>query len=288
MATADRLVGREVLSWALVAIAGGAGLAWMMGAVESVRWGARGMALAALRTPEAIVPLTPLLVGLGAALAASRSHARGERVALEAAGWAPWRTGLSAAGVGLALGMGIWLASDQLVPRAAEAATALEGRAPEGWVWLDDAAVRVGDGLRVRASDGRILSVEHLDPSALNAPEMADALTEAASVQRPRTARGSALARVSLTPAVVERLSRMARVLSVAGLALLGWWPWSRRGGIQVGVALSMGASAAVLDLLLQSFAAQGRLAPWIGAWAGPVLVAGCAAALVLRGFLSR
>lgn len=283
MATADRLVAREVLSWALVTLAGGAGLAWLMGAVESVRLGAPGMALAALRAPEAVVPLSPLLIGLGAALAASRLAARGEAVALEAAGWPPWRTALTAAGVGLALGALGWVASDGLVPRAAAAAAALEGRPPAGWVWVDGAAVRLADGLRVRAREGEITAVDHLDETALRSPEIAASLAKAASVQRPRTARGAALAEVSLTPAVVERLSRKARVLSAAAMALLGWWPWSRRGGVQVGAALALGASAAVLDLLTQSFASQGLLTPLIGAGLGPALLAALAGALVTR-----
>lgn len=267
MAAADRLVGGEVLAWSAVTVVGCAGLAWLMGSVERVSAGGHALALAALRVPEALIPLVPLLAGLGAALAASRLEARGERVALEASGWGPWRTGLPALAVGLALGLTAQLAADQLVPRASAAAARLEGRPPAAWVWLDGAAVRLSDGLRVRASEGRISQVDHASEAERGAPEVA----AAAAVQRPRSASGAALAGVDLAPAVVERHARSARALAAAGLALLGWWPWSRRAGAQIGAALSVGLGWQVLDFLLQSFAAQGRIPSVLGAYAAPL-----------------
>lgn len=277
MAALDRMVAREVAAWTAVVVAGALGLAWVTGAVERLRAGSHAPLLAALRAPEAVVLLTPLLAALGAALAAARLEARGERTALEGAGYPPWRSGLAAAGVGLGLGLLQWGVADHLLYRAGALSEALEGRAAEGWVWLGGAAVRLPDGLRVEAHDGVLGRIDQLPPADLAAPE----LDLARMRQRPRMASGEALSGAGTAPAVAERAGRRARVLAAMVLALLGWLPWSRLPARQVGAVLVLGLSWQLVDLLVGAMVAQGLL-PALARW----LTAGALVLGLIRQFL--
>ncbi len=263
MRTTDGLVFREVGSWTAVVLLGAAGLGWVTGAVERARLGSSGLLLSALEVPVALVALAPLLAGLGAALAAARLEGRGERVALEGAGWAPARLGLAAAAVGALLGLLQWGVADHGLHRARALADALGGKAPSGWVWTGAGAVRLSDGARVQAGGGEIRAIDQL-----SAAELADpALDLARMVQTPRAASGEALARSELVPARAERAARRARVLGAAGLALLCWLPWSRRPSRQLGAALLLGMSWQLLELVTGALVAQGRLPLGVG-WA--------------------
>lgn len=263
----DALVAREVGSWTAVVLCGALGLIWITGAVEGVRAGGLGLALAALRAPSALVALCPLLAALGAALAAARAEGRGERVALEGAGWAPLRTGLAAAAVGLLLGLGQWGVADHLLHRAEGLAARLEGAPRQGWVWLEGAAVRLPDGVRVEARGGEIGAITRLSAAEMQDP----ALELARAAARPRLASGEALAVSPWAPAAVERQARRARVLGSAGLALLGWLPWSRRPARQVGAVLVLALAFQLAELVTLALAAQGRL-PAAAGWALPAL----------------
>ncbi len=267
LGAADGLVAREVAAWTAVVVLGAFGLSWVTGAVESARSGLGGLLISALRAPEALVALTPLLAALGAGLAAARLEARGERVALESAGWAPARGGLVAAGVGLALGLAQWALADHGLHRADALSGALAGRAEEGWVWLDGSAVRLPDGAEVQARGGELGAITRRAPASLADP----ALARARMAQRPRSASGEALAESTFTPARAERGARRARVLGAAALAMAGWLPWSRRPSRQLAAVLILGLGWQLADFLLGALVAQGRL-PLAASWAGAAL----------------
>lgn len=263
LSPADRLVASEVVAWSLAVILLAAGLGWLTGAVETARRGVSVAVFASLlRVPGLLPPLSPLLLGVGAGLAAARMETRRERVALEAAGLSLSRTGLAAAAVGLAIGALVFAASNHLVPAAEARARSLSPPASElAWVWDRGSAVRVADGLRVPASGGRLGPVGwdlHPDPEALAAARMA---------QAPRTASGAVLAELSYAPAEVERSSRRARIFACAFLAYFGWASWSRSAARQLGMVFTLGLAWQLLDLALQALASQGHVAPWAGAW---------------------
>lgn len=266
--SADGLVAREVGAWTAVVVFGALGLSWVTGAVESVRAGAVGLVLSALRAPEALVLLTPLLAALGAGLAAARMEGRGERVALEGAGYSPARSGLAAAAVGLGLGLLQWGVADHGLYRAQALAASLSGAPREGWVWLEGAAVHLADGARVEARAGELGEIRRLSPEALQDP----ALELARMAQRPRTASGEALALAPGTPARAERQARASRALGAAALALLGWLPWSRRPSRQVGVVLVLGLLWQLADFLLGALVARGQL-PLAASWGSSAAV---------------
>lgn len=258
--TSDRAVARAVLAWSgLVAVAA-AGLAWLTTAVEGAR---RGLAHALwdglLAAPTLVVGLAPLLVALGAALAAVRAASRGERVALELCGLGPWRTARAAAAAGLGVGLLTWFGAGHVVP------TAEAARAPEssGWIWHDGLAVRLPDGLAVHALDGRIDAPHRLPVANLDDPTLA----RAAMLRQPRTASAEALAGATLVPAIVERQSRVARILACAALAFLTWLPLAPRPATWLARAMALGLAWQGLDLVLQSAASRGQVPLALGAW---------------------
>ena len=111
-----RVVASPIVSWlALVAMAGACLIA-MAGAVETVRLGGAAAALAALYgVPGVLVPLAPLLVAVAVGLAAARMDARGERLALEAAGVSPSRTVMTVSAIAFSFGLAAWVAHQHVV-----------------------------------------------------------------------------------------------------------------------------------------------------------------------------
>ena len=241
------IVAAMVLVGGLVALATGvehAGAGWLGGVSAAVQV-----------VPITLVWLSPLCCGVGAALAMARIMARGEDVGLSAAGVRPWRTGWIAGAVGLMVGLLSWTTADQWLP----------GHHPDqsaaGWVWLDDGAYRPSDGVLVRHSQGRGLTVER------GVQVASDELNAALQASRPRIASAEVLAELSTAPAQVERHGRMARVMACGALALMGWIPWVRTGTGHVGLVLSVGLAAAAVEQILHALAAQGHLSPGIAAW---------------------
>lgn len=280
LSPAHRDVARQVAGWTAAVFLGSAGLVWMAGAVESARHGLLAALLgAALTVPGVLVPLSPLLTALGAALAAARMEARGERAALEACGLSPWRSGRSAAAVGLAVGALVWALSAGGLAPLEQASTALRGGRPAApWLWVDGEAVRTADGARVRlAEDGLVLR-----PGDGDGPSE-EALALAHMRASPRTANAAALAGLDWPPVVVERQSRWARVFSAAALAMAAWLPLGRSATAQIGAALGLGLAWQMADLLLQALASQGQLSPTVGAWGAAAGVGAWLLARALR-----
>ncbi len=224
--TALLLVIRNAAGWTALVTAAVIGLVAVATAVD-----AGADASAWRRTPGVVVQLTPLIAALGAGLAAARMAARGERLALQAAGLAPARTGLATLAVGAALGLAGWMTHDHLAGEPSSRA----------WVWVDDALVRRPDGLVVRVDGERLVPL----PDRATPAEMA----RAAQLLRPSAAAGEVLRSSTAQTAVAERRRRGLRAVACGGLAWLAWLPLAGTPGGQVAAALALGMGWQVAEL---------------------------------------
>jgi hypothetical protein len=258
------LVGGAVARWVALVIGGTSALAALAVVVE---------AGSSWRVPGLVVPLLPLLCALGAGLAAARLGAQGERLALESVGLSPVRTGLAALGVGLVVGGLGWLVHATLVPLA----DAKSGADAPTWVWVEDGAVRVEDGLSIQIRDDVITQVSRdadLDPAGIRL---------AAARQRPASASAADLREAAGVPARAERAARAARVVACGVLAWLGWMPLARRPTVQAAAAFSIGLTLMGVHGVLGAAAAQGRLPVGLGAWGAALLAVLLLAAVAAR-----
>ena len=255
-----RLVLGRVLGWSALAALLLGGMAALAGAVESAGLGAAGAVLVALASaPAVLVALAPTIAAAGAAAAAGRTEALGERLTLDIAGVHPARAVLVAVFGGLLLGGGQWAASDHLVWRLEAQRQAALGQAPPGWVWLEDGALRPSDGTWV----GRDLTV------ALGRTVGEGSLAAARMRQQPRTASGAVLRDTGLESARLERHSRRARAVACGALAGIAWLPLGAAAGLgRVGAVLALALAWQATDAALYAASAQGRLDGLAGGWA--------------------
>ncbi len=269
-----RHLGLRLVGWLLLALAMLLGVAALVSGVETARYGALvATRLALLEAPVLVLPLTPLLCAVAAGLAAARLLALGEADAIEAMGWSPRRLALVPLTVGLVAGMGLGLAQDRVVPSAAEASLELRrelGALPPGpdWIWVGEEAVRVDDGLRVRAEAGELSA-----PASGDRPGPADA-RRARALAWPSLARNSELLTSDALPLRIEALSRIARPVACGLLAVLAWVGPSRLRRERVAPAVALALVYESLTLGLQAQAAQGTVAPAVAALLPLVLVA--------------
>lgn len=275
-----RLVGVRVVGWFALVMLAGAGLAALVGGVEAARLGpGAALAVALGGTPGVIVALSPTVAALGAALAAARTAALGEQLALDASGVHPLRPMLVAMALGGTLGAGQWLLADQIVWRAEAPRRAVLPSPAEAveWVWLDDGALRVTDGTFVRLSKGRILETtagESFDENRVLAGRMR---------QQPQTASGAALRKMNGERAGLERHRRLARGVACALLAAIGWLLGRTGGMLAVAGALAVALVWQGGDALLVAAAAQGQLPARVGAWGGVAIAVGLSIAAARR-----
>lgn len=263
-----RLVAGEVFGWCLLVLVIVLAFAGLATAVESGSLGPADALLAGLRTaPALVLPVLPLCAAAGAVLAAVHLDSTGQQTALDGAGVGPLRTGLVVAMVGLALGLGGWALNHSAVPAWLVQAERARGLPEPAWVWVDDVAVRLRDGVAWRVADGELQRAHGIlpDPAVL---ELAH------ERQRPRRATGAALAGAEGAPAQVERWSRLARVGSCAAWAMVGWFRWSRHRGVaRVAAVMGLALAWAAADLVFQGLGGQLRMPPLAGALVLPGLV---------------
>ncbi len=276
--TAARLVGRGIFGWCLLVLVIVLAFAGLATAVESGSMGPVAALLAGLRTaPALVLPVLPLCVAAGAVLAAVHLDSTGQQTALDGAGVGPLRTGLVAAMVGLALGLGGGALNHSAVPAWLVQAERARGLPEPAWVWVDDVAVRLSDGVAWRVADGELQRVDDMLPDPV-------VMALAHERQRPRRATGAALVGAEGAPAQVERWSRLARVGACAAWAMVGWFRWSRHRGVaRIAAVMGLALAWAAADLVLQSLGGQLRLPPVAAALGLPGLVWGWLCVLAWR-----
>lgn len=266
------------LGWTSLAILLALGLAGLAGLVEGVRFGAsRALRLSLHETVPLVLPLVPLLCGVGAGAAAARTRFLGEEVALQAIGVDPRRVALLAGAVALALGLLGGLSQLLLSPSLAAGALAIrvemgDAPSPADWIWTGQEAVSLRDGSTVRVADGRLL--ERIPATGPLDPELLD---QARSVRMPFVARPADL----LLPLPAMRSELLARGSSVLAASLLAILAWLGLGGAgRVGPAIGLGLGYQALAIVLGSAAAADQMSPVL-AVALPLL--SLVALLVLR-----
>ena len=252
--------------WTFLTVVAAAALVSLASGVEAVARGADQVVLSGLaQVPEVLVPLSPILVLLGAALTAAWMESRGERTALQALGLGPTRTGISIAIVGTWMGfvqMGV--ADDGL--HAIDAWKRAQSPSSD-WVWLPDGrAIRPEQNLAVAVSDGDVVPT---DPTI--EPEVLDQSIQALN---PSTASRATLADSKGRLARIEWHARRARVLACGLLCFLGWLPLGASAERQVLTALGVGIAYLSVDTFLRSLAGWGHLPVLVGSWATPVVTA--------------
>jgi len=266
------------LGWTGLAILLALGLAGLAGLVEGVRFGAsRALRLSAHETLPMVLPLVPLLCGVGAGAAAARTRSLGEEVALQAIGVDPRRVALLAGAVALGLATLGGLCQLLLSPSLAAGALAIrvemgDAPAPSDWIWTGQEVVSLRDGSTVRAAGGRLL-----DRTPAGGPVSPELLDRARSVRMPFVARPADL----LLPLPAMRSELLARLASAPAAALLAMMAWLGLGGTgRVGPAIGLGLGYQALAIVLGTVAASDHLDPWLAA-ALPLL--SLAALLLLR-----
>ena len=201
-----RYAGARVAGQVAVVVALVSGLAGLAGGLEAAQQGFEvAVQVAMLRTPALLVALMPVLVATGAALAAARRLGRGEEVGLQACGAGPRQAAPGALIVGLGVGLLTFGIHGGVVPWTEARADRLVGAEGAPWVWVEDGAVRVADGLEVTVRGGEVLGV---GPTTLD-PAVMDARLEA---QRPWRARLSLLWAEGSDTSRRELSTRLGRV----------------------------------------------------------------------------
>jgi lipopolysaccharide export LptBFGC system permease protein LptF len=245
-----------------------AGVGWLTTSVESLHRGVWVAGLLGLaRLPAFLVVMSPVVVALGAALAAGWMDANGERVALQSSGVSPARSGLVLVFLGAVVGTGQWAVADLGVHRAESAAMRLHGGGGSAWVWLDGVALRTSDGTEVQWRGGQIVEVR----TGVHHPHAI--VAAARQRQRPSTASGTVLATTSSVAARVEWHRRRARVLTCAALGLLAWLPVGWRPSHQVVMGLLIGGGAVVFEFLGPVVSAELGLPRVLGVWVVALVV---------------
>ncbi len=252
--------------WTLLTLAAAAALVSLASGVEAVARGADRVVLGGLaQVPEVLVPLSPILVLLGAALTAAWMDARGERTALQALGLGPARTGLSIAIFGAWIGfVQLRVANDALF--AIDAWKRAQSATSE-WVWLPDwRALEPARNIAVAASNGNVVPADpYIEP---------DVLEWSIEVLEPSTASARALSSSEGRLARIEWHARRARVIACALLGFLGWLPLGRTAERQVLAALAIGIAYVSADTFVRSLAGWGHLPIVPATWATTVVVA--------------
>ena len=252
--------------WTLLTVAAAAALVSLASGVEAVARGADSVVLGGLaQVPQVLVPLSPVLVLLGAALTAAWMDSRGERTALQALGLGPARTGVSIAIVGTWIGfVQLRVADDGL---SAIDAWKRGQNATSEWVWLPDwRAIEPGRNIAVAASNGDVVPADpYIEPEVLE---------QAIQVLKPSTASRWTLAASHGRLARIEWHARRARVLACGLLCFLGWLPLGATAERQVLTALGVGIAYLSIATFLRSLAAWGHLSIVVGSWATPLVTA--------------
>ncbi len=252
--------------WTFLTVVAAAALVSLASGVEAVARGADRVIVGGLAAvPEVLVPLSPVLVLLGAALTAAWMDARGERTALQALGLGPTRTGISIAIVG------IWIGFVQMRV-ADDALHAIDSwkraqTASSDWVWLPDSrAFRPERNVVVAVSEGDVVPTDdYVEPGMLE---------YSIQVLNPSTASRSTLAHSKGRLAQIEWHARRARVVACGLLCFLGWLPLGASAERQVLTALGVGIAYLSCDTFLQSLAGWGHVPVLVGSWATPVVTA--------------
>lgn len=266
-----RYAGARVAGQVAVVVALVSGLAGLAGGLEAAHQGFEvAVQVAMLRTPALLVALMPVLVATGAALAAARRLGRGEEVGLQACGAGPRQAAPGALIVGLGVGLLTFGIHGGVVPWTEARADRLVGAEGAPWVWVEDGAVRVADGLEVTVRGGEVLGV---GPTTLD-PAVMDARLEA---QRPWRARLSLLWAEGSDTSRRELSTRLGRVGACGLLAVLGWLPLARRPRAQVGAGAFCGLVWLATDAAARSWSADG---------VGPASLAGLPALVLTVGIL--
>jgi lipopolysaccharide export LptBFGC system permease protein LptF len=252
--------------WTLLTLAAAAGLVSLASGVEAVARGADQIVLAGLaQVPEVLVPLSPILVLLGAALTAAWMDARGERTALQALGLGPARTGVSIAIFATWIGfVQLRVADDALF--AIDAWKRAQRPAAE-WVWLPDwRALEPAKNIAVAAANGDVIPAEpYIEP---------DVLQLSIEILKPSTASARALVDSEARLPRIEWHARRARVLACALLGFLGWLPLGATAERQVLTALGIGIAYVSIDTFARSLAGWGHLPIVLGSWVTTVVAA--------------
>ena len=257
------LVSRRVLGWTGLVVLLVIGITIVGGLVE------HGDKEAPLERvfrdlPVLLVMLSPLVVGLGAGLARSRMMSAGDDLALALCGIGLPHTVPVVVVIGLFVGGASWGIQEGVV-------ATMPPQVSASWVWVDGAAVRVADGVRVMSDKGTL----HMQEGP---PLEQTQITTALQRVHPETAPIASLNDDGSPAVQVESHRRWARVLGCVFLALIGWWPVTSRPTAQLGWVVSVVIVTQVTDLILLATAGAGHMEPWIGAWAGwaiPVLFLG-------------
>ena len=252
--------------WTLLTVVAAAALVSLASGVEAVARGADDVILAGLaQVPEVLVPLSPVLVLLGAALTAAWMDSRGERTALQALGLGPARTGISIAIVGTWIGfVQLRVADDGL--HAIDAWKRAQTTSTD-WVWLPDSrAIRPERNVAVAVSNGDVVPADaYIEPEVLE---------YSIQVLDPSTASRGTVAHSTGRLAQIEWHARRARVLACALLCFLGWLPLGVSAERQVLTALAVGIAYVSFDTFLRSLAGWGHLPVLVGSWATPAVTA--------------
>jgi lipopolysaccharide export LptBFGC system permease protein LptF len=252
--------------WTFLTVVAAAALVSLASGVEAVARGADQIVLGGLaQVPEVLVPLSPVLALLGAALTAAWMDSRGERTALQALGLGPVRTGVSIAIVGTWIGfVQMRVADDGL--HAIDAWKRAQSPSSD-WVWLPDwRAIQPQRNVAVAVSNGDVVPAE-----ASIEPEL---LEQSIQALQPSTASRSALAHSKGRLARIEWHARRARVLACGLLCFLGWLPLGASAERQVLTALGVGIAYLSLDTFVRSLAGWGHLPVLVGSWAMPACTA--------------
>jgi lipopolysaccharide export LptBFGC system permease protein LptF len=263
---AARMLFLAGAGWTFLTVVAAAALVSLASGVEAVARGADQVVLGGLaQVPEVLVPLSPVLVLLGAALTAAWMDSRGERTALQALGLGPTRTGISIAIVGTWIGfVQLRVADDGL--HAIDAWKRAQN-VSEDWVWLPDwRAIQPEKNVAVAASNGDVIPADpYIEPEVLDA-----------SIQalKPSTASRYTLAESKGRLAHIEWHARRARVLACGLLCFLGWLPLGATAERQVLTALGVGIAYLSVDTFLRSLAGWGHLPVLVGSWAAPAAMA--------------
>jgi lipopolysaccharide export LptBFGC system permease protein LptF len=262
--------------WTLLTVVAAAALVSLASGVEAVARGADQVVLGGMaQVPEILVPLSPVLALLGAALTAAWMDSRGERTALQALGLGPARTGISIAIVGAWIGFAqLRVANDGL--------HAIDGwrraqSAASDWVWLPDwRAIEPARNIAVAAYNGDVVPADpYIEP---------DVLERSIQALKPSTASRATLAASDGRLARIEWHARRARVLACGLLCFLGWLPLGPTAERQVLTALGVGIAYLSFDTFLRALAAWGHVPVGVGAWFTPLVAAIAVSAWSRRG----